>query len=89
MEGGLREISAGMGAMRGTLDTIQSKATKSFEMLKEITYMDGIENIRSAHGVFFSSSKLSLEKRIMLFENHSFELRSPSARSLLETMIHL
>ena len=37
--------------------------------------MDGIENIRSAHKVFFSPSKLTLEKRIQQFENHSFELR--------------
>ena len=37
--------------------------------------MDGIENIRSAHKVFFSPSKLSLERRIQQFENHSFELR--------------
>ena len=64
-----------LSAMRGTMDSIQTTAVKSFEMIKEITYMDGIENIRSAHSVFFSSSKLSIEKRIVQFENHSFELR--------------
>ena len=61
--------------MRSQLDSIQSTASKSFEMLKEINYMDGIENIRSAHKVFFSPSKLTLDKRIQQFENHSFELR--------------
>ena len=75
MENGLETITHEMSGMRRSLDSIQGTAVKSFEMIKEMTYMDGIENIRSAHSVFFSSSKLSLEKRIMQFENHSFELR--------------
>jgi len=75
LEDGLGNITHEMSAMRGTIDNIQSTAVKSFEMLKEMNYMDGIENIRSAHSVFFSSSKLGLEKRIQQFENHSFELR--------------
>ena len=53
----------------------QLQDIKSFEMIKEMNYMDGIENIRSAHSVFFSSSNFSLEKRVMQFESHSFELR--------------
>ena len=75
MENGLGNITQEMSRMRKSLDSIQSTAVKSFEMIKEMNYMDGIENIRSAHSVFFSSSKLSLEKRVVQFENHSFELR--------------
>ena len=75
MENGLGNITQEMSGMRRSLDSIQSTAVKSFEMIKEMNYMDGIENIRSAHSVFFSSSKLSLEKRVVQFENHSFELR--------------
>ena len=75
MENGLENITQEMSGMRRSLDSIQSTAVKSFEMIKEMNYMDGIENIRSAHSVFFSSSKLSLEKRVVQFENHSFELR--------------
>ena len=75
MENGLETITHEMRDMRRSLDSIQGTAVKSFEMIKEMNYMDGIENIRSAHSVFFSSSKLSLEKRVMQFENHSFELR--------------
>ena len=75
MENGLENITQEMSGMRRSIDSIQSTAVKSFEMIKEMNYMDGIENIRSAHSVFFSSSKLSLEKRIIQFENHSFELR--------------
>ena len=75
MENGLGNITQEMSGMKRSLDTIQSTAVKSFEMIKEMNYMDGIENIRSAHSVFFSSSKLSLEKRVVQFENHSFELR--------------
>ena len=44
-------------------------------MLKELTYLDGIENIKSAHDVFFSRSKQGLERRIYQFENHVFELQ--------------
>ena len=75
LESGMMNMTQELSAMRGTMDSIQSTAVKSFEMIKEINYMDGIENIRSAHSVFFSSSKLSIEKRIVQFENHSFELR--------------
>ena len=75
MENGLETITHEMRDMRRSLDSIQGTAVKSFEMIKEMNYMDGIENIRSAHSVFFSSSKLSLERRVMQFENHSFELR--------------
>ena len=75
MENGLGNITQEISGMRRSLDSIQSTAVKSFEMIKEMNYMDGIENIRSAHSVFFSSSKLSLEKRVVQFENHSFELR--------------
>ena len=75
MENGLETITHEMRDMRRSLDSIQGTAVKSFEMIKEMNYMDGIENIRSAHSVFFSSSKLSVEKRIVQFENHSFELR--------------
>ena len=75
MESGLENLTQDMSGIRGTIESIQSTAVKSFEMIKEMNYMDGIENIRSAHSVFFSSSKLSIEKRIMQFENHSFELR--------------
>ena len=75
MENGLETITHEMRDMRRSLDSIQGTAVKSFEMIKEMNYMDGIENIRSAHSVFFSSSKLSLEKRVMQFDNHSFELR--------------
>ena len=75
MENGLETITHEMRDMRRSLDSIQGTAVKSFEMIKEMNYMDGIENIRSAHSVFFSSSKLSLEKRVVQFENHSFELR--------------
>ena len=75
MENGLETITHEMSGMRGSLDSIQGTAVKSFEMIKEMNYMDGIENIRSAHSVFFSSSNFSLEKRVMQFESHSFELR--------------
>ena len=75
METGLENLTHDMSGMRGTIESIQSTAVKSFEMIREMNYMDGIENIRSAHSVFFSSSKLGIEKRIVQFENHSFELR--------------
>ena len=56
---GPRNITEDTATIRSQLDNIQSTASKSFELLKEINYMDGIENIRSAHKVFFSPSSAS------------------------------
>jgi len=79
---GLADISNNMSELRGQVDQIQSTALKSFEMIKEMNYLDGIENIRSAHNVFFARSKVGLEKRIQQFESHSFELQKQFAHHM-------
>merc|ERR1712192_271413 len=61
---GLKEIVCyGFSAMtdqyqsiKGDLEGIRSLATSSFEMLQEMHYLDGIENIDSAHAVFFNKT---------------------------------
>ena len=61
-----------MNDVKNTLDSIKNTAAKSFEMIKELNYMDGIENIRSSHSVYFETP---VDKRIERFEKHIFELR--------------
>jgi len=75
LETSITEISTNINGMRRQVDAIQNHASKSFEMLKELNYLDGIENIKSAHDVFFSRSKHGLERRIDQFESHVFELQ--------------
>ena len=55
------------------LNTIASLAISAFEILKEMRYLEGIENIDSAHKVFFSSRQ---DTHILMtqFNNHRFEL---------------
>ena len=76
LEFSITEISTNLNGMRKQMDAIQNHASKSFEMLKELNYLYGKENIKSAHDVFFSRSKQGLERRIYQFENHVFELQA-------------
>jgi len=70
---GFAEMSDHFRSTKGELDEIKTIAAGSFEMIKEMHYLDGIENIDSAHAVFFSNTK-DMERKITQFESHRFEL---------------
>ena len=59
--------------MKTDLDKIQNLASKTFEMIQEMHFLDGIENIDFAHAVFFKKNS-SLEENIVSFKSHQFEL---------------
>ena len=59
--------------MKSDLDKIQTLASKTFEMIQEMHYLDGIENIDFAHAVFFKPNS-NIEENIASFKSHQFEL---------------
>ena len=85
----MKEIAdAGFSAMtthyeviKTDLESIQSLAMSSFEMLQEMHYLDGIENIDSAHAVFFSNSD-DIKENMASFKSHRFELEKQYTQHL-------
>jgi len=59
--------------MKTDLDKIQNLAGKTFEMIQEMHFLDGIENIDFAHAVFFKKNS-NLDENIASFRSHQFEL---------------
>ena len=70
---GYAEMKTQFMKRKAELNTIASLAISAFEILKEMRYLEGIENIDSAHKVFFSSRQ---DTHILMsqFNNHRFEL---------------
>ena len=59
--------------MKTDLDKMQTVASKTFEMIQEMHYLDGIENIAFAHAVFFKRNS-NMEENLASFKSHQFEL---------------
>ena len=78
---GFSEMTSQYQTIKGDLEGIQSLATSSFEMLQEMHYLDGIENIDSAHAVFFSNCD-DIDETIASFKNHHFELQKQYTQHL-------
>ena len=68
-------------AMKSDLEKIVNLATDSFELIKEMHYLDGLDYIDSAHTVFFTS-KQSMDQRMSQFESHRFELQTKYTQHL-------
>ena len=74
LESSFSEMKEKFSDIKTQMESVEKRAVKSFEMLKQIAYMDGIENIAAAYKVFFTKSKQGLSKRIEQFQSHRFEL---------------
>ena len=72
LQSGFLNMSTQFRSVKKDLESIQNLAAGSFEILKEMNYLDGIENIDSAYSVFFSSH--NLDARMAQFTSHRFEL---------------
>ena len=73
LESGFVDMCSQFEEMKSDLDKIQNLAGKTFEMIQEMKYLDGIENIDFAHAVFFKKNS-NLEDNIASFRSHQFEL---------------
>ena len=73
LESGFEDMCSQFEEMKSDLDKIQNLAGKTFEMIQEMKYLDGIENIDFAHAVFFKKNS-NLEDNIASFRSHQFEL---------------
>ena len=73
LESGFADMCSQFEEMKSDLDKIQNLAGKTFEMIQEMKYLDGIENIDFAHAVFFKKNS-NLEDNIASFRSHQFEL---------------
>ena len=81
MSTGFSEMTAQYQSLKGDLDNIQTLATSCFEILQEMHYLDGIENIDSAHTVFFSNCD-DIEDTLASFKSHRFELQKQYTQHL-------
>ena len=70
---GFTKMCAQVEDMKTDLDKMQTVATKTFEMIQEMHYLDGIENIDFAHAVFFKRNS-NMEESLASFKSHQFEL---------------
>ena len=86
LSSGFADMTAHFQTVQGELDSLKNIAAGSFEMIKEMHYLDGIENIDSAHAVFFSNTK-DMDRKISQFESHRFELEKQYMQHLNPTKI--
>ena len=74
MVNGFSEMNSQFEEMKDGLDDIKSLAKSSFEMLQELRFLEGIENIDAAHETFFAECD-DIEDTIAAFDSHRFELK--------------
>jgi len=86
LSSGFADMTAHFQTVQGELDSLKNIAAGSFEIIKEMHYLDGIENIDSAHAVFFSNTK-DMDRKISQFESHRFELEKQYMQHLNPTKI--